>query len=220
MPIVKQELPYDGRETWDLQLGTCKVYVLRLKPVADKDGKVQEYIAYLNTLGKRKLIDEGARILAEKIKRYKLEPEVLVTAALKDIAVAQAVGGELGLDEYEVFPKNNRWNMVNPNSVPYQSVTSKAQGKIEELWYDEDNKDAIRGREVGLIGDFYTFGGTSSAEHTIIQRCEGVTKFVGVLFTEGFEAVDPATVKLRNLDNEEETEVPIVAANYFPVWKP
>jgi len=150
-------------------------------------------IAVLNILGDTELVEESARLLAERV--VDLPFAVLATAEAKSIPLAHALA-RLNGKPYVVFRKSARLYMEAPLAATTRSITAQ---KEQTLYLDGRDREKIAGRNVLLVDDVVSTGSTLEAMRALVERAGGRVAGVAAVATEGDGAPPPEVVALARL---------------------
>lgn len=121
----------------------------------------------------------AGRELAELIAPSK--PDVVVTAATMGIPVGEHVAANLGMDEYVVLQKTNKWHLRNALSEQLTSITSQS---TQTLKLDPSRQHLIEGARVAFVDDVLSTGASALASLRLLERAGGEIVSVGCLLTE------------------------------------
>jgi len=152
-------------------------------------------VALLNLLGDAELTEAAARAMAERIPEG---AEVLVTPEVKAVPLAHALAVKTGLP-YVVARKTAKPYMQNPVSREVLSITT---GKPQLLVIDGADVEKIRGRNVVIVDDVVSTGGTLKGLRELIESVGGRVIGVMAVFTEGTPRDD------------------VIALGHLPLFKP
>ncbi len=150
-------------------------------------------IAVLNILGDTELVEEAARLLAERVGA--LPFTVLATAEAKSIPLAHALS-RLSGRPYVVFRKSARLYMGESLSVTTCSITAQ---KEQTLYLDGRDRETIGGRDVLLVDDVVSTGSTLEAMRALVARAGGRVVGVAAVCTEGEAGRWPEVIALAHL---------------------
>jgi len=162
------------RETYEVRVGEV-VRHLRLFEVAPG-----VRIAILNILGDTELVVEAAKSLAVRIPA---DADVLITPEVKSIPLAHQLAVETGLP-YVVARKECKLYMGEAISEKVVSITT---GRPQTLWLDEKDLPLLRGKNVVIVDDVISTGGTLAGLRKLIAKASGNVVAEAAVFTEGNE---------------------------------
>lgn len=114
-----------------------------------------------------------------------LEPfgvEVVASVATMGIPIAIEVSRRLGLDDYVIFQKTPKIHLADALSEPLRSITTGSQ---QHLLFDRNRVHVVAGRNVALIDDVISTGGSIHAALELLRRSNALPVAIGVLATEG-----------------------------------
>jgi adenine/guanine phosphoribosyltransferase-like PRPP-binding protein len=162
------------RETYEVRVGEV-VRHLRLFEVAPG-----VRIAILNILGDTELVAEAAKALAPRIPA---NADVLITPEVKSIPLAHQLAVETGLP-YVVARKERKLYMGEAISEEVVSITT---GRPQTLWLDEKDLPLLLGKNVVIVDDVVSTGGTMAGLRRLIAKASGSVVAEAAVFTEGNE---------------------------------
>jgi len=150
-------------------------------------------IASFVMLGDTELVERTAQALYEKIPRYEID--ILVCPEAKAIPLAQALSSLLKVN-YIVVRKSVKGYMNNPLIEAAKSITTKEE---QQLVLDGIDVDKIKGRNVCIVDDVVSTGGSLKSIEALLKRtdCKIVCKAAVLLEEAGYE--DPTLVYLERL---------------------
>lgn len=162
----------DGKFYYTVKL--CKSFInLPLFEV-----KPKTKIALFNILGQTKLIQEIAKELSKKLDK---ETEVIVAPEVKSICLAYELSKLLKIP-YIVIRKNCKPYMQNSLKEEVVSITT---GKSQNLWLDGKDRNMLKGKNVVLVDDVISTGGTLNALRKLMKKAEAKVIDEAAVFTEG-----------------------------------
>jgi adenine phosphoribosyltransferase len=136
-------------------------------------------IAILNILGDTELVAAASTELATKLKDDNLD--AIVTAEAKSIPLAHVLSTVMGIP-YIVLRKNYKPYMGDAIKAETLSITT---GKPQELYLDEKDLQAIKGRRVVVIDDVISTGSTLQAMRLVMDKAGAEVVAEAAIFTEG-----------------------------------
>lgn len=126
--------------------------------------------------------ERAGQELAEQLRPFGVD--IVASVATMGIPVAIEVSRALGLDDYVILQKTPKIHLADALSVPLRSITT---GQEQHLLFDRARVHVVEGRNVALIDDVISTGGSMHAALALL-RCVGATPIaIGVLATEGDE---------------------------------
>lgn len=158
--------------TYTVTLGTIQ----RELPIVEVAPGV--HVALLNMLGDTALTEEAGRLLVKKLPS---NIQVLVTPEVKAVPLAHVISRLTGLP-YVVARKTNKPYMVKPIVREVVSITT---GLPQLLVLDGNDIVKVRGREVAIIDDVVSTGGTIHSLTALIEEVGGRVAATMAVFTEG-----------------------------------
>jgi adenine/guanine phosphoribosyltransferase-like PRPP-binding protein len=126
--------------------------------------------------------ETAGRELAEQLRPY--EVEIVASVATMGIPVAIEVSRALGLDDYVILQKTPKIHLADALAEPLRSITT---GQPQRLLFDRARVDVVRGRNVALIDDVISTGGSMHAAIALLREAGATPVAIGVLATEGDE---------------------------------
>ena len=140
-------------------------------------------VALLNLLGDTALTEAAAD---ELVKRMPAGIDTLVTPEVKAVPLAHAISVRTGIP-YLVARKTEKPYMVNAVSKTVLSITT---GKPQLLVIDGANIKDIKGKNVAIVDDVVSTGGTLKGLTELLTEIGGNVVTTMVVFTEGDERDD------------------------------
>ncbi|MEM9615395.1 MAG: phosphoribosyltransferase family protein [Actinomycetota bacterium] len=125
-------------------------------------------------------IEQAGVELAEQLAPF--EPDVVAAAATLGIPVGWATARALGHDEMVVLHKTPKTHLADGLVEPLSSITTEAE---QAFRLDRKMLHRIEDRNVVLIDDVFSTGGTAAAGVRLLQRGGGRVVALGALLTEG-----------------------------------
>lgn len=126
--------------------------------------------------------ERAGQELAEQLRPFDIE--IVASVATMGIPIAIEVSRSLGLDDYVIFQKTPKIHLADALSQPLRSITT---GQPQHLLFDRARVDAVRNRNVALIDDVISTGGSMHAALALLRSAGAQPAAIGVLATEGDE---------------------------------
>lgn len=165
--------------TGELRLG----HVIKQIPLL-KMPTVSGYFMYVKLNDHPDLINEGAHLVAERIRSLNVRNPYFVTAEASTIAMAHVLRDQYQIDGI-VLKKNKQIDDINAISVSYHSVTS---AKKKKLFLGVNKAIDLFDKEIVIVDSICTSGQTIKAIYDILIKA-GIESYnikeAIVLFTEG-----------------------------------
>lgn len=137
-------------------------------------------IILFDSFGKMRLIQD----IAKEAVKYFIKPDYIVCPEAKSIPVAQEMA-RLWDIEYFVLRKAKKLYMKEPKSIDTQSITT---ANPQQLWYDEVEAQALKGKKVMLFDDVISTGGTIASVVAFQKACGLEVTSIASIFLEGESA--------------------------------
>ncbi len=134
--------------------------------------------------------------IGREIRKRDLSFDLIVGTEAKSIALLQALALRAGHKRYIVLRKGSKEYMQNPLSVRYTSITTAGE---QRLVLDGPDVERIRGKNVLLVDDVVSTGGTLIAAHALIERAGGRCVLVAAILLESAKPPVPDLVYLERL---------------------
>ncbi|MFD5796606.1 phosphoribosyltransferase family protein [Streptomyces diastatochromogenes] len=135
-------------------------------------------IAFLKLYGDPPLVSAAVDLLAQQVSD---EVDIILGPEAGGILLAHLLAERLALP-YVVARKKARPNMVNPLSVPVRTIgTSQAQA----LFLGEDDCGSLHGKNVAVIDEVVSSGGTLDAVRSLVHAAGGRVVQALAVATEG-----------------------------------
>lgn len=166
-----------SERTYELHVAGCT----RFLPVLDISDELA--IAAFIMLGDVELVENCAR---ELVKRIPPETEILMTAEAKGIPLAAAMARQLGMKWYVTARKSIKGYMEHPIIVEDKSITTKGK---QILCLMDTDIEHIKGKNVLLVDDVISTGGSMKALKELAEKAEGHVIGEAAVLAEG-EAAD------------------------------
>lgn len=163
-----------GRE---LKLGNVSK-MIRLSNIPDGTGR----FLYFNLNDMPEFVEEGARLIAERIKELNLENPFFVTPEASTISLAHVLRTKYGIDGV-ILSKRKKPDDVDVYLEEYCAVTSLESKTL----YLEKSTD-LQGKDIVIIDNVCTTGETLRAVHKLLTQAGVASKNIKeaiVLYTEG-----------------------------------
>jgi adenine/guanine phosphoribosyltransferase-like PRPP-binding protein len=126
--------------------------------------------------------ERAGQELAELLRPF--DVEIVASVATMGIPIAIEVSRSLGLDDYVIFQKTPKIHLADALSEPLRSITT---GQQQHLLFDRARVDVVRSRNVALIDDVISTGGSMHAALALLRSAGANPVAIGVLATEGDE---------------------------------
>ncbi len=126
--------------------------------------------------------ERAGKELAELLRPY--DVEIVASVATMGIPVAIEVSRSLGLDDYVIFQKTPKIHLADALTEPSRSITT---GQQQLLLFDRARVEVVRNRNVALIDDVISTGGSMRAALALSRDAGANPVAIGVLATEGDE---------------------------------
>jgi adenine phosphoribosyltransferase len=159
-------------KTYPIQIGATS----RELPIIEVAPGVS--VALLNLLGDTELTEAAGQALADKLPK---EVDVLVTPEVKAVPLAHVISRITG-KPYIVARKTEKPYMHQPVTREVISITT---GKPQLLVIDGFDLEKIRGKNVVVVDDVVSTGGTLRSLSSLIQDIGGTVTATLAVFTEG-----------------------------------
>ena len=171
------ELTVEAERFGPLTVGNEKISV-PLSRLEDNSG----YLMYFNLNDHYKLVNETARLFAEKIVALKLPDPYFVTPETSTIGVAHVLRSQYGL-KGTILSKTKRLHDKNMDCVEYQSITSS---KKKKLYLSLKQVEEMKGKNIIIIDSILSSSATVRAIYQLLDRKKLAHQIVNitVLFTE------------------------------------
>jgi non-canonical (house-cleaning) NTP pyrophosphatase/adenine/guanine phosphoribosyltransferase-like PRPP-binding protein len=175
--FTKAEAAIEAERTRPLTLGN-KTITLPLSQLEDKSG----YLMYFNLNDHYELVNEAARLFAEKITALNLAKPYFVTAEASTIAVAHLLRSQYGI-EGTILSKSKRLNEKNSDFIEYKSVTSSQK---KRLYLGQQQADEMLDKNLVIIDSILSSSATLRAMYTLLDRKKLASQIanINMLFTE------------------------------------
>jgi adenine/guanine phosphoribosyltransferase-like PRPP-binding protein len=118
--------------------------------------------------------------LAELLRPF--DVDIVASVATMGIPIAIEVSRSLGLDDYVIVQKTPKIHLADALSQPLRSITT---GQQQQLLFDRARVGAVRNRNVALIDDVISTGGSVQAALALLRSAGARPVAIGVLATEG-----------------------------------
>lgn len=108
--------------------------------------------------------------------------DVIVTPEAKAITLAYELTDRLGLGDFVVARKSRKAYMSDPISVEVRSITTAFP---QQMWFGQQDLDALRGRRVLIVDDVVSTGATLAALFGFLRSIDCEVVAVACVLTEG-----------------------------------
>jgi adenine phosphoribosyltransferase len=112
------------------------------------------------------LVNEGARLIAEKIKELGIENPFFVTPEASTLALSHVLRDKYSMEGITVY-KTKQINDTDPVSVAYNTITSS---EPKTLFLDKQKIAATAGKTIMIIDSVCTTGGTVIALYDLLLK--------------------------------------------------
>jgi adenine phosphoribosyltransferase len=165
-------------------------FLLKLAPDLERELPIvtlsgtDKTIASFVMLGDVELNNKCAKLLLEKIQSKGLMDafDMVVAIEAKGIALTHEVAHMLNLPYYVVIRKTVKKYMVQPITVPVESITSFGQQTIVLNGMDAER---IQGKRVCIIEDVIATGGSIRAACKLIEKAGGEVTVIATVLVKG-----------------------------------
>ena len=178
-------MSYDGRVHF-VEIGN----IGRELPLFEVAPQVK--IAIFNMLGDTEIVEESARLLAEKMPA---NTDVLVVPEVKAVPLGHALSAKTGLS-FIVVRKIRKPYMVDCLSTDVVSITT---GQPQTLFIDGKDRALIQGKNAVLLDDVISTGSTIRGLRQLMAEADATIVGEMAVFTEGDPAQWPDVIALGNL---------------------
>lgn len=142
------------------------------------------YFLYFKLNDHSDLVEEGARLMAERIQALGLKNPCFVTPEASTIAMAHVLRTKYQIDGLIIY-KNKQIDDVNPICVQYDTVTATDK---KQLFLGMNKVARLKNKDIIIIDSVCTTGGTIRGTYNLlIQAGISASKIIEatMLFTEG-----------------------------------
>ena len=178
-------MSYDGRVHF-VEIGN----IGRELPLFEVAPQVK--IAIFNMLGDTEIVEESARLLAEKMPA---NTDVLVVPEVKAVPLGHALSTKTGLS-FIVVRKIRKPYMVDCLSTDVVSITT---GQPQTLFIDGKDRALIQGKNAVLLDDVISTGSTIRGLRQLMAEADATIVGEMAVFTEGDPAQWLDVIALGNL---------------------
>lgn len=165
--------------TGELKLGNISKQIPRVK-MPNGNG----YFLYFKLNDHPDLVEEGARLIAERIKSMGLENPYFVTPEASTIALAHVLRTRYNINGLVIY-KNKQINDIDPVNVQYDTVTATEK---KQLFLGMNKASELTDKDIFILDSVCTSGGTIRATYDLLIK-SGVPanriKEATMLFNEG-----------------------------------
>jgi GTP cyclohydrolase II len=169
----------DTHMTKELKLGNFSMQI-HLSDIPDGTGR----FLYFKTNDNDGLINEGTRLIVERIQALGLANPFFVTPEASTTSIAHDLRTKYGIDGL-IIKKTPSANNIESTSVEYVAITSNDKKK---LYIDKKQVEAMAGKDLIFIDNVCTTGETLRALFKLLLKagvnCNKIAEAI-VLFTEG-----------------------------------
>jgi adenine/guanine phosphoribosyltransferase-like PRPP-binding protein len=166
------------------------------------------YFLYFKLNDHADLVEEGARLIADRIKSMGLENPYFVTPEASTIALAHVLKTKYGIDGSVIY-KNKQIDDVDPICVQYDTVTSTDK---KQLFLGKNKAEKFIDKDIIILDSVCTTGGTIRGTYDLLIKA-GVPanriKEATMLFTEGAQR--------ESLEVAPDVFLKIHAFNHLPI---
>ncbi len=142
------------------------------------------YFMYVKLNEHPDLVNEGARLIAERISSLNIQNPYFVTAEASTIAMAHMLRDKYKINGLILY-KKKQLDDIDPVSITYKAVTSPNE---QQLFLGKNKSAALLDKEIIIIDSICTTGGTLKGIYDLLIKA-GVKpqqiKEATMLFTEG-----------------------------------
>ncbi len=167
---------YSGQKSYTVRLGsiTRELPIVRVSEDVwiASDGEV--------ILGDVEFIEAAAVMLADRIREY--DPQVVLTAEAKALALAYEVAKRLGHREMIVARKSIKAYMMDYLVEECSSITTRDK---QILVLTRESAEKLIGKRVCILDDVVSTGGTINALERLVVRAGGITVCRAAIWLEG-----------------------------------
>ena len=128
-------------------------------------------IAFFNLHGNQDLTEYCGKKLAERIKEYAPDVEVLITAESKGLQLTHVVARELNQKFYAVARKTVKLYMQDGISSTVKSITT---GGEQTLYLSAHDAQLLKGKRVGIVDDVISTGGSLKGLEALVEKAGGI----------------------------------------------
>jgi adenine phosphoribosyltransferase len=159
-------------------------------------------------MGKAKWNREAAKTLFKLINSEESRVaggkfDAIVTAESKAIALTEQLAELMRMDRYVVLRKSVKAYMEDPISVETKSITTLG---TQMLYLDRLDMELIRGKNILMVDDVVSTGGTLDAIIQVAEKAEFNIALIACVLTEG--------EKRDNYNN-----IPLISIDHIPIPK-
>ncbi len=144
-----------------MQLGNVQVDV-PLVEAPDHSG----YFRYFKLNDQPALVEEGARLIAERMKSSGVANPFFVTPEASTLALAHVLRTKYGINGLTLY-KTKQLNDVDPIGIVYDTVTSD---KPKQLYFDKNKLPQLQDKNIFILDSVCTTGGTIRAVFQLLVK--------------------------------------------------
>lgn len=167
-----------------------KTFLLKLAPDLKRELPIvtlsgtDKQVASFVMLGDVELNHKCAKLLVDEIRSKGLleEFDMLVAIEAKGIALTHECASLLDLPYYVVIRKSLKKYMVNPVTVPVESITSFGE---QHLVLNGLDAERLRGKRVCITEDVIATGGSIRAACGLVEKAGGEVTVIATVLVKG-----------------------------------
>jgi adenine/guanine phosphoribosyltransferase-like PRPP-binding protein len=149
------------KQTGQLRLGNFSMPVPLCK-LPDGSG----FFLYFKLNDHSGLIEEGARLIAERIKSLGLKNPYFVTPEANTLALAHVLRHHYKIDGATIY-KTVQINDIDPVGISYDTVTSSSQ---KSLYLGKNTAENMHGKDIIILDSVCTTGGTIRGTYQLLIK--------------------------------------------------
>jgi adenine/guanine phosphoribosyltransferase-like PRPP-binding protein len=177
-PAARQS---EAIQTGQLELGNFSMPVPRCK-LPDGSG----YFLYFKLNDHPDLVEEGARLIAERIASLGLQNPYFVTPEASTLALAHVLRHKYNIQGATIY-KTIQINDIEPVGISYDTVTSTNK---KMLYLGKNKAEEMQGKDIIIVDSVCTSGGTIRGTHDLLVKAGILPEQIveaTMLFTEGVD---------------------------------